>query len=77
MFEHLLRRFEPSPQEVLEVFQLHQLSLEFRQEQNYREAFEDYCEEYYRVAQQHQQDYAAMQNEPDIFAWFYRKRDNV
>jgi predicted component of type VI protein secretion system len=76
VFEHLLRRYEPSPQEVLEVLELHQLSLEFRQEQHYREALDAYCDEYYRLAEQHQQEFAAMQNEPDIFALFYRRRGN-
>ena len=74
MFEHLLRRYEPSPQAVLEVLELHQLSLEFRQEQHYREAFEVYCQEYEAIAQQHRQEFAAMQNEPDIFGIFWKKR---
>ncbi|RZM82068.1 hypothetical protein [Leptolyngbya iicbica] len=73
MFEHLLRRYEPSPQEVLEVLELHQLSFEFRQEQHYREALEAHCEEHYRLAQQHQSDHAAMQREPNFFALFWRK----
>jgi len=50
VFEHLLRRYEPSPQVVLEVLELHQLSLAFRQEQHYREALEAYCEEHDRLA---------------------------
>lgn len=74
VFEHLLRRYEPSPQEVLEVLELHQLSFEFRQEQHSREALEDYCEEHYRLAQQHQTDHAAMQHEPNLFALFWRKQ---
>jgi hypothetical protein len=75
VFEHLLRRYEPSPQEVLEVFELHQLSIEFRQEQHYRQAFEADCQEYYRIARQHQQEHAAMQQEPNFFAIFYRQRN--
>jgi hypothetical protein len=74
VFEHLLRRYEPSPQEVLEVLELHQLSFEFRQEQHSREALEAYCEEHYRLAQQHQTDHAAMQQEPNLFALFWRKK---
>lgn len=73
MFEHLLRRYEPSPQEVLEVLELHQLSLEFRQEQHYREALEEYCEEYYRLVQQHQTEHATMQNELNFFSLFWKK----
>jgi len=73
VFEHLLRRYEPSPQEVLEALELHQLSLEFRQEQHYREALETYCEEHYRLAQQHQAEHAAMQDEPNFFALFWKR----
>ena len=75
MFEHLLRRYEPCPQDVLDVLELHQLSIEFRQEYDYREALESYCAEYYRLAQQHQQEHAAMQSEPNFFALFCRKRE--
>lgn len=77
MFEHLLRRYQPAPQEVLEVLELHQLAIEFRQEQHYREAFEAYCEDYYEIARQHQQEHLAMQQEPNIFALFWQKRSDV
>jgi len=73
VFEHLLRRYEPSPQEVLEVLELHQLSLAFRQEQHDREALEAYCEEHDRLAEQHQAEHAAMQDEPNFFALFWKK----
>jgi len=77
VFEHLLRRYQALPQDTLEVLELHQLAYEFKQEQAYREAFEAYCYEYEVMAQQHQRDHAAMQNEPNLFALFCRKRDRA
>lgn len=77
MFEHLLQRYEPSPHEVLEVLQLHQLTYEFRREQHYREDLEAYCQTYYHLAAEHQRDYAAMQNEPDFFGLFWKRRNHA
>ncbi|MGF1461430.1 MAG: hypothetical protein ACFBSG_20690 [Leptolyngbyaceae cyanobacterium] len=73
MFEHLLRRYEPTPQEVSEVLELHQLSFEFRHEQQYRVALDAYYDQHERLVQQHQREHAAMQNEPNLFALFWRK----
>ncbi|MEM1309530.1 MAG: hypothetical protein AAGF98_08640 [Cyanobacteria bacterium P01_H01_bin.153] len=73
MFEQLLRRYDPSPQEVLTVLELHQLTMEFRQEQHYREALEAYYHRHTQLVQQHQAEHAAMQNEPNFFAFFWRK----
>jgi hypothetical protein len=74
VFEHLLRRYQPPTQEVLEVLELHQLAIEFRQEQTYRDAFEAYCRDYAAIAEQHQQEHAAMQQEVNLFDFFWRKR---
>ncbi|HEY9889136.1 MAG TPA: hypothetical protein V6D02_12095 [Candidatus Obscuribacterales bacterium] len=74
MIEYLFRRYQPPEPEVLEVLELHQLTLAFRQEQEYREAYAAYCERYDAIAQQHQREHAAMQNEPNLFALFWRKR---
>ena len=74
MFEQLLRRYEPTPHEVLEVLELHQLTLDFKQEQHYREALETYYQQYNAMARQHQHEHAAMQDEPNLFALFCRKR---
>lgn len=74
MFEYLLRRYQPSPEEVSEILELHQLALEFKQEQHYRKALEEYCQEYDRLAEQHQHEHAAMQQEPNLLALFWRKR---
>jgi len=74
VFEYLFRQHEPNPQEVLEILESYQLTFEFKQEQHYREAFEVYCQEYAAIAEQHQQEYVAMQNEPDIFRLFWKRR---
>lgn len=74
MFQHLERRYQPPQQETIEVLELHQMALEFRQEQAYREELEAYCDRYQAQAQQNQHDHAAMQNEPNLFALFWRKR---
>lgn len=73
MFEHLLQRYKAPPQETIELLELHQLAQEFRQEQAQRAAFEEYCCRYDEMAQQHQQEHAAMQAEPDLFALFWKK----
>lgn len=74
MFENLLQRYDVPPQETIELFELHQIAHEFRHEQIYREALETYCERYHAMAKQHQQEHAAMQNELDLFALFWKRR---
>ncbi|MEO0988901.1 MAG: hypothetical protein AAFY20_25675 [Cyanobacteria bacterium J06639_14] len=74
MFEYLLRRYDAPPEETVETLELQQLAHEFRQEQAHREALEEYCDRYHAMAQQHQQDHAMMQKEPNLFALFWRKR---
>lgn len=75
MFEYSLQRHKPLPQETLELLELHQLAQEFRLEQDYREAHEAYCCQYQNLVQQHREDHAVMQNELNIFAVFWKKRD--
>ncbi|MDB9529263.1 hypothetical protein PN498_24940 [Oscillatoria sp. CS-180] len=74
MFEYLLRRYQPTPGDVLEVLELHQLAIEFKQEQHYREALEAHYQEYDQLVEQNQRDHAAMQQEPNLFALFCKKR---
>jgi predicted component of type VI protein secretion system len=74
VFEYLFRQYEPEPQDVLELLESYQLTFEFRQEQHYRDAWASYCDRYDQMAQQNQQDLAAMRDEPDLFAWFWKKR---
>jgi hypothetical protein len=65
----------PVPQpDVTEVFEVYQVTYEFYREAEQRQALEEYCEWYYQVAQEHQQDFAKMQNEMNVMRWFYRKR---
>lgn len=42
---------------------LQQIAYEFRQEIQYREAFEAYCQWYYEQAKQHQAEYAQMKHD--------------
>ena len=74
VFEYLFRQYEPEPQDVLETLESYQLTFEFRQEQHYRDALTDYCHRYERLVLENQRDHAAMQNEPDLFAWFWKRR---
>ncbi|MGF1525086.1 MAG: hypothetical protein ACFBSF_22400 [Leptolyngbyaceae cyanobacterium] len=74
MFEYLLRRYDASPQETIELLELHQLAHEFRQEQAHREAMEAYCDHYATMVAQHRREQAVMQTEADLFALFWKKR---
>ncbi|MEM0981236.1 MAG: hypothetical protein AAGH78_13295 [Cyanobacteria bacterium P01_H01_bin.58] len=76
MFEYSLQRYKPLPQETLELLELHQLAQSFRLEQDYREAHEAYCRHYRHLVQQHREDHAVMQNELNVFAVFWKKRDH-
>ncbi|NER80765.1 MAG: hypothetical protein F6K42_14580 [Leptolyngbya sp. SIO1D8] len=72
--DHLLQRYWTPPQETIESLELHQIAHEFRQEQDHREALEAYCCRYYEMAEQHQQEHAAMQTELNLFALFWKSR---
>jgi hypothetical protein len=72
MFEHLLPRGFSNPQETVESLELHQMAQEFHLEVEYREQFDAYCEWYYRVAREHQEDHARMRLEPNLLSWFNR-----
>ncbi len=74
VFEYSLQRFRDLPQETLELFELHQLAQELRLEQDCRAANEAYCRQYYQLMQQHREEHAAMQQEPNPFAFFWQKR---
>jgi hypothetical protein len=72
MFEYLSPRGLATSQEIIEYLELHQIAQELHLEIEYREQFEQYCEWYYQTAQQHQQDYARMQLEPNLLSLFNR-----
>lgn len=74
MFESSLHRPSVTPSATIELLELHQLAQEFGQEQAHREALDAYCQRYYAMAYQHQQEHQAMQREPNMFALFWRRR---
>ncbi|MGG6296210.1 hypothetical protein ACQ4M4_17615 [Leptolyngbya sp. AN02str] len=60
------------PPEAEEVFGTYQISYEFHREVDHREALDDYCRWYERIAEQHRQELQAMQQDINILGWFYR-----
>lgn len=72
MFEYLL----PESAEVRQVsdyLAAHQATFDFQREVEHRQAFEDYCQWYYRLAKQNQAEMLAMQNDADSFLWWTGK----
>lgn len=59
-------------QHVTEALELHQAAIDFQRELEHRQAFEDYCQWYYRLAAQNQAEYSAMKNDANSF-WWWRK----
>jgi hypothetical protein len=70
----LQRPLEPLPNDIGEAIQLQQIAYEFRQEVQYRDDFEAYCQWYYATAAQHQEELAAMKNDIPLFSWFCRSK---
>lgn len=62
-----------SIEDTLEVYQA---AHEFRFEVEKRQAHEDYCQWYYKVAAQNQAELAAMQDDVDVFGWFCNRHDS-
>ncbi|MEM6255693.1 MAG: hypothetical protein AAF821_22495 [Cyanobacteria bacterium P01_D01_bin.156] len=62
------------PNDSHNLLALHQVAYDFRQEVNYREAFEEHCQWYYAQAQKHQAELASMEKDISLFAWFSRPR---
>jgi hypothetical protein len=61
----------PLPQaDAEEMLIAHQITFEFYDEVRFREAFEDYCQWYQQVAQQHQRELETMRRDINFFAWF-------
>jgi len=72
MFEYLL----PESAEVRQVsdyLAAHQATFDFQREVEHRQAFEDYCQWYYKLAKQNQAEMLAMQNDADSFLWWTGK----
>jgi len=53
-----------------ETFQLYQTTQDFYQEVTYREEFKNYCQWYYMIAEQHQQELQKMRGDLNIFGFF-------
>ena len=70
----LERSFAPSPNNIGKAIELQQIAYEFRQEVQYRNDFEAYCQWYYATATQHQEELASMKNDIPFFSWFCRSK---
>lgn len=65
----------PLPQaEAEDVLVAHQITFEFYEEVRFREAFEDYCQRYQQLAEQHRRELETMQNDINLFGWFNGRR---
>ena len=69
MLEHILPKSAEVAQ-VSEALELHQAAIDFQREIAQRQAFEDYCQWYYRLAEQNRAEMQAMQNDSDSFLWW-------
>ncbi|MGK7923388.1 MAG: hypothetical protein AB4080_25655 [Trichodesmium sp.] len=66
-FRGIIPEANSSPTEIFEVYQTTQ---DFYQEVKSREEFENYCEWYYMIAEQHQQELQKMRGDINIFGFF-------
>lgn len=55
-----------------EIFQISQTTQEFYQEVKYREDFQNYCQWYYEIAEQHQKELQKMQSDINILGFFLK-----
>ena len=77
MFEYLMPK-SAEIRQLKDVLELHQAAIDFRRELEHRQAFEDYCQWYYRLAEQNRAEMRAMQNDADSFMWWLgRKQDDA
>ncbi|NEP04712.1 MAG: hypothetical protein F6K25_23770 [Okeania sp. SIO2G4] len=53
-----------------EIFQISQTTQEFYQEVKYRENFQNYCQWYYKIAEQHQKELQKMRSDINILGFF-------
>lgn len=73
MMEFNLSQNQVNLQSEIEVLEVHQMTQDFRQEVNSRNAWETHCKWYEAIARQHRKELAAMTDELDIFAWIQRR----
>lgn len=65
----------PTPQpEVQEIFKVYETTYQFYREAEYRQELEQYCEWYYQVAEQHQQELEQMRGDINVLGWVCRLR---
>ncbi len=65
----------PSPQpQVEESFAVYQTTHQFYHEVKTRSDYQEYCEWYYAIAEQHRQDLKKMRGEFNIMQFFVRRR---
>lgn len=64
----------PVPQPEIEILQSYQAAYAFYEEVRLRQAFEQHCQWYQQVAEQHRQELKAMQPDINLFGWFCRGR---
>ncbi|NES03836.1 MAG: hypothetical protein F6K22_13900 [Okeania sp. SIO2F4] len=65
-----LREIFPEPNtSATEICQVYQTTQEFYQEVKYREDFNNYCQWYYAIAEQHQKELQKMRSDINIFGF--------
>jgi len=73
MQQELRGIFPEANSPVSEICQVYQTTQEFYQEVKYREDFQNYCQWYSAVAEQHQKELQKMQNDINIFGFFLKR----
>jgi hypothetical protein len=58
-------------QPEIEVFVSYRITYSFYEEVRLRQAFEEHCEQYQQLADQHRQELVKMQNDFNLLGWFY------
>lgn len=66
VFEYLVPQ-SAEVRQVSEALQLHQAAIDFQREAAHRQAFADYCEWYYKLAEQNRAEMQAMENDSNSF----------
>ena len=69
VFEYLVPQATEVSQ-VSEALQVHQVAIDFQRETAHRQAFADYCEWYYKLAEQNRAEMLSMQNDAHSFMWW-------
>jgi len=59
-------------QPEIEVFASYRVTYAFHEEVRLRQAFEEYCEQYQQLANQHRRELVKMQGDFNLLGWFYR-----